>query len=119
MGLRVNRKRRSDRKHLIYSVTINSTGELYIGMTVATGSPMKALKARWKRHVGRALLHPELTWKLCEAIRQHPLNEFTVTALEIVKGKADAHKRETEMIDELEPSLNTFKKGYENLYKTI
>ena len=113
----MKRKRRSDRRQLIYKITCKVTGEIYIGLTVLNGGWKKTLKARFARHVGRAILHPELNWNLCNCIRDHKLSDFVVDCLAIIKGKAEAHLFETALIDELEPSLNTFKKGFDKLKK--
>lgn len=117
MGKRVNRRRRSDRKHIIYKVTCVPTGEIYIGLTVLTGGWKKTLKSRWTRHVGRAMYHPELDWGLCRCIRKHDMGDFVVECISIIRGKAEAHLVETELIDRLSPQLNTFRKGFEKLSK--
>lgn len=102
------RKRRSDRTHLIYRLTNQITGEFYIGITVVTGKAYnRSLKERWKRHVSRAI-HEDKCWSICESIRQHGEKAFTREILQKVRGKAQAHQIETRLIQEFQPSLNTF-----------
>lgn len=101
------RKKRSDRKHLIYLVTNVVTGERYVGLTVCVDrSGKETLKWRWHRHVQRARDHGK-AWKLCEAIRTHGAEAFVPQPLEFVRGKAEAHRRETELKKLLKAELNT------------
>jgi len=101
------RKRRSDRTHLIYQLTNEITGEIYIGVTVVTGKAYnRSLNERWKRHVSRAT-HETKCWSICESIRTHGDRVFRKQILEKIRGKAQAHKRETELIHLLRPSLNS------------
>jgi hypothetical protein len=101
----IKRKKRSDRNHIIYSLSI---GKLeYIGVThVEDRAPKRSLKRRWQKHVRRALTEGR-TWKLCVAIRKHGPEAFSVTVLETVRGKSEAHIRERELIRERKPKLNT------------
>jgi len=99
------RKPRSDRKHLIYSLAIN--GREYIGVTfVDKGRVNASLTRRWQKHVRRALTEGK-SWKLCQAIRKHGPEAFTIGVLEVVRGKAEAHQRERQLIRERKPKLNT------------
>jgi hypothetical protein len=92
------RKKRSDRNHIIYSLTVK--GQEYIGVThVENGKVNKSLDRRWRKHVGRAMTECKM-WKLCVA-------NFTVGVLEIVRGKSAAHIRERELIRERKPKLNS------------
>lgn len=93
----VKRKRRSDRRHLIYVLTNNVTGEQYVGMAVCIDrSGKETLAARWARHVSRAKLQMK-NWKLCKSIRKHGSENFTTEILQFVRGKASAHALETEI----------------------
>jgi hypothetical protein len=103
------RKRRSDRNHIIYLVTAPDAQQ-YVGLTVVEGTALKSLKRRWLKHVNRATNEQHL-WALCEAIRQHGAENFSVEILEKVRGKAAAHSREVELIAEIEPELNTARTG--------
>jgi hypothetical protein len=100
------RKKRSDRNHIIYQIILGATGQTYIGMTQCTGRAIKrSVTARWKRHVSRAT-HTDLTWPLCEAIRQYGPTAFTIEPIHIIRGKAEAHILETQIIREKQPELN-------------
>ena len=99
------RKARSDRNHIIYSLTVN--GQEYIGVThVDKGKVNKSLDRRWRKHVGRAMTEGKM-WKLCVAIRKHGPDKFHVGVLEIVRGKTAAHNRERELIRDRKPKLNS------------
>jgi group I intron endonuclease len=101
------RKRRSDRMHLIYVLTNQVTGEKYVGMAVCVDrSGKETLAARWCRHVGRAKLQNK-SWKLCESIRKYGAEAFTQEILEFVRGKAEAHERETMLRKTGQFKLNT------------
>jgi hypothetical protein len=103
--IKTKRKARSDRKHLIYSLAID--GKEYIGVTfVDKGRINASLTRRWRKHVNRALSEDK-GWKLCKAIRKHGPDAFTVSVVEVVRGKAEAHVRERELIRERRPKLNT------------
>lgn len=101
----MKRKRRLDRNHIVYSLTV---GKLeYIGVTyVQDRSPIKSLKRRWRKHVTRALTEGR-DWTLCRAIRKYGPEAFDVQVLEVVRGKPAAHERERELIRTLKPKLNT------------
>lgn len=101
------RKRRSDRNHLIYMLVNEHTGERYVGLTVIAGRQVKvALRDRWNKHVQRALEQGK-SWTLCESIRTWGPEAFTQHIVEIVRGKAQAHARETELKKQLKTELNT------------
>ena len=99
------RKKRTDRNHIVYSLAV---GKLtYIGVTyIEDRSPTKSLRRRWQKHVRRALTEGR-DWALCKAIRRFGAEAFTVDVLEIVRGKAEAHIRERELIRSVRPRLNT------------
>ena len=93
--------------HAIYRLTNTFTNEFYIGMTVCAGTtPAKAVEARFKRHVTRAL-NQDKDWTLCKAIRQYGAGAFKLEVLERVRGKAEAHTRERQLTKELGAALNT------------
>jgi hypothetical protein len=99
------RKSRSDRKHLIYSLSVN--GQEYIGVTFVEKSAVKkSLTRRWQKHVQRAL-NENKNWKLCVAIRKYGPDSFDVTVLDVVRGKSAAHTLERELIRNRKPKLNT------------
>lgn len=98
------RKRRSDRNHIIYSVSIGKRE--YIGVTYVEGTPAKSLRRRWQKHVLRAQKE-ERGWKLCVAIRKYGPDAFNVEIVQIVRGKSAAHEVERELIRVRKPKLNT------------
>lgn len=99
------RKKRTDRNHIVYSLAVGK--HQYIGVTfVEDRSPAKSLRRRWLKHVQRAMKENR-DWALCKAIRKFGADAFVVEVLEIVRGKADAHVRERELIRTLRPVLNT------------
>ncbi len=99
------RKARSDRNHASYVITCVTTGEQYVGITVATGGVAKALRVRIQKHVRRALTENK-NWTLCKAIREQGPENFTYGLLEVVRGKLAAHRREMEIVREHAPALN-------------
>lgn len=103
------RKRRSDRNHIIYVITSKRTGQFYIGLTAVNynGNIARTLLRRYQKHVQRALTETK-DWGLCKAIRKFGADGFTISKLEVVRGKAQAHVRETQLINTLKPKLNTF-----------
>ena len=103
------RKKRTDRNHIIYK--ISSGEDFYIGVTAKTqGTEKKSLQVRFNKHVYRS--RSEIKgWLLYEEMRRKGVDEFTAEVLEIVRGKTPAHKRERELISELQPTLNTDMRG--------
>lgn len=101
------RKRRSDRKHIVYVITNVVTNEKYVGIAVCVDrSGKETLAARWCRHVGRAK-HQNKNWKLCKSIRKYGPEAFVPEILQFVRGKAAAHAVETELRKSGQFSLNT------------
>ena len=110
---RVNRRSRSDRNHVIYEVLNKKTDESYVGITFVrpptrkltrSKMPIKSALDRFKSHCYRAekgsrtLLHKN--------IRQFGKESFSVTILEVVRGKSEAHQREVQIIQKRKPQLN-------------
>jgi len=104
MNEKTTRKRRSDRRHIIYQLTNTANSNAYIGITA--GYRLKDLKVRVNKHVRRALTEDK-DWTLCREIREHGPENFVYEILEIVRGKTAAHAKERELIGELCPTLNT------------
>jgi hypothetical protein len=103
--IKTKRKARSDRKHVIYSLSVG--GLEYIGVTfVNKGRVNASIIRRWKKHVNRAMNEGK-DWALCKAIRKHGPEAFEIAYYDVVRGKAAAHIRERELIKELSPKLNT------------
>ena len=98
------RKKRSDRNHVLYQLTIGE--QTYIGLTVAIGQAyLRSVKVRVQKHMSRAKKESK-DWAICEALRSDEVIQYEV--LEVVRGRKAAHSRERSLIASLSPSLNTF-----------
>jgi group I intron endonuclease len=107
MNSKINRKRRTDRNHAIYCITNVVTGDQYIGITAISTTVKRALHVRVRKHIQRAKTETK-SWSLCDSIRTHGTESFTYGLLEVIRGKKQAHSRETELINQYNPALNTF-----------
>jgi hypothetical protein len=110
---RVNRKSRSDRNHVIYSVENSVTGQVYIGLTFVrpktksvakSRMPLKSAKDRFTSHKYRSENGSTTTFH--QNIKRYGPDTFKVSVVEIVRGKKQAHLREIELIESLKPTLN-------------
>ena len=106
------RKKRADRNHVIYCITNNITSEQYVGLTALSfkGNVKRTLNRRMQKHLQRAMSESK-DWGLCESLRVYGAENFVYGVLEIMRGKAQAHERETFLINQFNPALNTFKRG--------
>jgi hypothetical protein len=104
------RKKRVDRNHIIYELRVN--GASYIGVTAKTESTVnKSVLARAAKHFYRAKKEAK-DWALCHALRTlADKSEIEVYVHEIIRGKAEAHRREVEIRRMLKPVLNTDTRG--------
>ena len=106
----MNRKTRTDRNHIIYEI-VTPQGS-YIGVTAKTQTTvLKSLRARAAKHWYRARTESK-SWALCQYLRT--LEDKTLIDIrmhEMIRGKADAHARERELIRSMNPVLNTDKRG--------
>ncbi len=104
------RKKRTDRNHIIYELRIN--GANYIGVTAKTESTInKSVLARAAKHYYRAKTESK-NWLLCAALRElTDKNQIEVLVHEVIRGKAEAHKREVELRRQINPTLNTDVRG--------
>ena len=106
----MTRKTQTDRNHIIYEI-VTPIGS-YIGVTAKTQTTvLKSLRARAAKHWYRARTESK-SWALCQYLRT--LNDKTqidIRMHEMVRGKADAHARERELIRSMNPVLNTDKRG--------
>lgn len=101
------RKRRSDRKHIVYVITNIKTDEQYVGIAVCVDrSGKETLAARFSRHVGRAKNQGK-QWNLCKSIRKHGAEAFVPEIVQFVRGKADAHAVETALRKSGQFTLNS------------
>ena len=104
------RKKRSDRNHIIYELRVN--GLNYIGVTAKTETTvLKSVRARAAKHYYRAKTESK-DWALCVELRKlASKDEIEIVVHEIVRGKAEAHKREVEIRRAVRPALNTDTRG--------
>lgn len=104
------RKRRSDRTHIVYMLVVN--GLRYIGVTAKTETTVvKSVRARAAKHFYRAKTETK-NWLLCSALRRlSSKEEIEIRVIELLRGKAVAHRREVEIRRELRPELNTDVRG--------
>jgi hypothetical protein len=104
--METKRKKRSDRNQVIYLLTCAVSGKRYIGLTVARGRAYnRSAKLRLIAHKRNATIYNKDT-VLYRAMREHGPNAFTTEVLEVVRGKAEAHKRELMVGRELGVELN-------------
>lgn len=101
------RKKRSDRNYVIYNVFSETTGEFYIGLTVAVGRAfLRSVKVRVQKHMSRAK-REDKDWNLCSFLRDNE-DGLRYEVLEVIRGRKNAYQREREYIREMNPTLNTF-----------
>ena len=104
------RKKRTDRNHIIYELRV--AGGNYIGVTAKTETTInKSVLARAAKHYYRAKREAK-DWALCHALRSlNDKSEIEVYVHEVIRGKAQAHKREVELRRLINPTLNTDTRG--------
>ena len=109
MNSKINRKRRTDRNQVIYYIQDVQTLEYYVGLTALSykGNVFFTLRRRMQKHMQRAMTENK-NWGLSRALRERGAERFVFGVVEIVRGKRPAHARETELINTLQPALNTF-----------
>ena len=109
MNSKITRKRRTDRNQVIYYIQDVVTLECYIGLTALSfkGNVFRTLRRRMQKHMQRALTENK-DWGLSRALRERGAERFVFGVVEVVRGKRPAHARETELINTLQPALNTF-----------
>ncbi len=106
----VTRKKRVDRNHIIYELRVN--GLNYIGVTAKTESTVnKSVLSRAAKHFYRAKKEDK-NWALCVELRKlDSKDQIEVYVHEVVRGKAEAHRREVEIRRMVRPALNTDTRG--------
>jgi hypothetical protein len=104
------RKKRTDRNHIVYELVLPSGN--YIGVTAKTESTvLKSVRARAAKHFYRAKTETK-NWLLCAALRELASKEdIEIRVHEIIRGKAEAHRREVEIRRTVRPTLNTDIRG--------
>ena len=98
------------RLHIVYQLSIS--GATYIGVTAQTEKTVeKSVRTRLAKHWYRAQREGR-AWLICAALRQlKSREEVGIQVLAIEQGKTLAHKVERRLIAELNPPLNTDKRG--------
>jgi hypothetical protein len=106
----IQRKKRSDRTHIIYQITVGR--KLYIGVTAKTQSTvLKSVRSRIAKHFYRSQTEG-LNWLLCNELRKLDCKEdIQFEVLATMRGKSAAHVYERELIRTLRPKLNTDIRG--------
>lgn len=104
------RKRRVDRNHIIYELRVPAGN--YIGVTAKTESTvLKSVRSRAAKHFYRAKTENK-SWALCIELRKlESKDDIEIVVHEIVRGKAEAHRREVEIRRAVKPTLNTDVRG--------
>jgi hypothetical protein len=104
------RKKRVDRNHIIYELRVPQGN--YIGVTAKTeNTVLKSVRVRANKHFYRAQRENK-EWLLCVALRDlSDKNQIEILVHEVVRGKAEAHKREVEIRRTVKPNLNTDVRG--------
>jgi hypothetical protein len=105
-----HRKKRTDRNHIIYELRVGADN--YIGVTAKTESTvLKSVRSRAAKHFYRAKTETK-NWLLCQALRMlNDKSEIEILVHEVIRGKAEAHKREVELRRMFMPTLNTDTRG--------
>lgn len=101
------RKKRSDRNYVLYNISCETTGDTYVGLTVATGRAfLRSVKVRVQKHLSRAR-REDKDWNLYTFLRQNE-DDLKYEVIEVIRGRKSAYQRERELISEMNPTLNTF-----------
>jgi len=103
----MNRKKRSDRNHVIYEIVNSENGKSYIGITAAIGRRFQySAKLRLQKHFSRAR-REDKQWALYIDMREHEQEVYQLFIVDIVRGKALAHQIEVELLKEFQYELNS------------
>ena len=110
MEAKTTRKKRTDRNHIVYSITIGK--DVYIGVTAKTESTiLKSVRVRANKHFYRAKTEAK-NWLLCKALRELDSKEdIEIVVHAALRGKADAHMMEVAIRRNVRPTLNTDVRG--------
>ena len=103
----MNRKKRSDRNHIIYEIVNSENGKSYIGITAAIGRRFQySAKLRLQKHFSRAR-REDKQWALYIDMREHEQEVYQLFIVDVVRGKALAHQIEVELLKEFQYELNS------------
>jgi predicted GNAT family acetyltransferase len=103
----MNRKKRSDRNHLIYEIINTENGKRYIGVTACIGRAFNysALR-RFQKHMSRAKCENK-DWALYKDMKKYGPDVYDVYVKDVLRGKAEAHKLETFYLQNFVYELNS------------
>ena len=103
----MNRKKRIDRNHIIYEIENTINGKKYIGVTQCIGRKVlySALR-RFQKHVCRAK-QEAWDWALYKDMKKYGPEVYNVWVLNVVRGKAEAHTLEIELLKKGNYKLNS------------
>ena len=106
--MRNNRKKRTDRTHIIYRLWVGV--ESYVGITAKTESTvLKSVHRRIGKHWSRANRENKC-WNLYDVMRGLScISEIEYEIVATVRGKSAGHKFERELIKTESTTLNTSK----------
>ena len=103
----LNRKKRSDRNHIIYEIVNTITGASYLGITAAIGRRFKySAVLRFQKHCSRAKCENK-GWKLYQNMREYGSDVYDVFMVDVVRGKKAAHQLEVKLLKEFNYELNS------------
>jgi predicted GIY-YIG superfamily endonuclease len=101
------RKKRNDRNHVLYEIVNTNNGKSYLGITAAIGRRFHySAKLRLQKHFSRARKENK-QWALYIDMRENDQDVYELFIVDIVRGKALAHKIETELLKEFQYELNS------------
>ena len=103
----MNRKKRSDRNHVIYEIVNTLTGASYLGITAAIGRRFHySAHLRFLKHQSRARKENK-QWALYIDMRENDPSVYELFIVDVVRGKALAHQIETKLLKKFNYELNS------------
>jgi predicted GNAT family acetyltransferase len=103
----MNRKKRSDRNHVIYEIVNTLTGASYLGITAAIGRRFQySVVLRFQKHCSRARKEKK-KWALYIDMKENDPSVYELFIVDVVRGKALAHQIETKLLKEFQYELNS------------
>jgi predicted GNAT family acetyltransferase len=103
----MNRKKRSDRNHVIYEIVNTLTGASYLGVTAAIGRRFNySVVLRFQKHQSRARKENK-SWALYIDMKENDPDVYELFIVDVVRGKALAHQIETKLLKQFQYELNS------------
>ena len=103
----MNRKKRSDRNHVIYEIVNTLTGASYLGITACIGRRVHySAHLRFLKHQSRARKEKR-NWALYIDMRENDPSVYELFIVDVVRGKALAHQIETKLLKKYNYELNS------------